>query len=263
MTQSVHIIAGGTFDDPDNLFPTFYPDYAMTDGCICAYDFLTIECWPSQADAAANDTVVNLVDGGEDATFTATMTFPSGGFRGGITQNQELRLPDTMKFETETDGFLVILWSKYEDQAQASAGSVAGYADGTDNTGPWGIYYANPGYYFIVNGQVYGITKTDLITAIHQVALAFVMVDGQYRAQVYVDNVLVKDAVADNQTLSAPSTPPAYAGLFDEGVSGKSDYWYGNHYRLLGFDLGVADGLTVAEKVARDWESNAGREGWA
>lgn len=244
-----------TAGDFSALGKKIFVDSAMNTGTSLALDFLDPAVWPTQGNAATGATFASLVPGGAGAesTGTYTLVWNTDGFDFNGNDNQTITLPDAAKLVGSTR-FAVSFVIEVESQAQATKSRVLGYFDGSDSTGPWGMYTQNNYFYPVINGQTVGAFNTATYGAgTHTFTLAW---DGSY-CYLYVDGVLRNTVVATSATLVPPTdtTTPSIGEISDDETS---FYWTGRACRLLIHDLTSSD-LTIAEVAAAEWSVSDGR----
>lgn len=241
-------------------------DAVITPGTIFCYDLADPNSWPSQASPCADDTVFNLVEGGDNALIGASsnkLTWDGYGFDGfDLSGSENILLPTAAKLESNTGGFIVAVWLNALGQPQAEAGNVFGYL--YNSSGPWGCYYSNPNYIFIINGESVALPSSALQNGPHQIGLAWSQNgDGSYQKELFLDGALVHSSLSAYDSIQSPSTLPNHAVIGDSsGSTGKNNWWHGSIYRFWMEDLSVADATdsaNVAEWLAYDWSENDGR----
>ncbi len=252
------VIPDATFSD--TALPILYGDAVMTTGSVFCFDFLDPVVWPSQSSAVLDDTFINLVSGGGDATATNALTFAGGGFDFTVTTFQSIQLPAVADLTAGTGGFVVTVWITHETQSQAFAGHVFGYRNVTEGT--WGLRYQAPQYLAMINGEEVTVDRALFEDNLpHQLSMAWVkMPDNSFEKRVYVDGVVTHSSASAYTTVQAIAAPPGYPSLGDGLTTGLNGFWEGSIYRAWGDDLGVS-GADVAKLLATDLAENAGRFG--
>lgn len=253
------VIEGASFTNGDKITA----DPVIRAGTLWCFDLADGNSYPSQSASSSSAELLNLVDGGADASFgTFVMPFAGGGLTFTNSGNEQILLPDDAKFSTNTGGFCAVYWIKFGTQTQGSGGPAAGYFDYTNGDGPFGIRVASSVIQFFVNGtSVYGKSWA-ADTEPHAYALAMVNdATTGWRGRVYIDGVLVAD-VAVSGTLTAPTVAPTAGSSFigDGGVNGLiSSYVNMSFYRTYGIDLGVFPQSDLEQLLLDDYSDNAPR----
>lgn len=237
------------------------PDPVIRNGTLWCFDFADEYSYPSQTASEETADLINLVEGGDPASFgSATLAFSGGGLSFGVANNQFITLPDAAKFTGNTGGFCAVYWLKLGTQTQATGGSIAGFYDFGNEDGPFGIELENPVVRFKINGTQVYTESWNGDGDVHAYALAMVNdPDTGWRGRVYKDGVLVADEAVSG-TLSTPTVEPTEGPFIgDGGANGTTKFAVFNAYRSYGIDLDGWDLDDLEQLLADDYSDNVGR----
>lgn len=240
-------------------------DGVITPRTVAGFDLFDSNSWLTQDDPSGGDPIYNLVDGSADATVNTNvgnLTFDGKGFAGfSADASHGIILPAASKLNTANQGFISTVWLASPGQTQASAGNIAGYIS-SGNSGVWGIYYSNPNYILVVNGQSYNVPNSLINgSGIHQLAMAWYSDGvGGFKNGYFLDGVLLSE-VDGPSVIDLPDTDPVNATLGDVTTANGLNNWFtGSIYRHVAEVLTNDDQADyVSDFVAKDWALNSSR----